>query len=303
MASEQGHWVTLDDGRKVFIKEDLIDKQYREIEKFEKLRKELNENRVDLPQTTPKVFDAQSAKDAIMRSNIQWQSGFAQPTEEETRKLRERLADPNWIGGMTIGKVSTSKSKPTKKDFEDVIGISEADLMNALQTLHPGMDIKISYKHHKKDKYSRVFATPAYTAWHVDIKRPQNPDGMVTNNSNQFSLNDENMSGSKRLTIDDYSQALLTKETSDDPKEVTKAKRTISAYKKQQKEAMKMGDPTTVTAAEYGFAKNADGNYSNGRFIIKKNARGEFNIYSMDGTFIMDAPAFRLACVRAWGMR
>ena len=42
MASEQGHWVTLDDGRKIFIKEDLIDKQYREIAKQEEQARELN---------------------------------------------------------------------------------------------------------------------------------------------------------------------------------------------------------------------------------------------------------------------
>lgn len=43
MASEQGHWITKD-GKKIFIKEDLIDKQYREIEKFQQMRNELNAN-------------------------------------------------------------------------------------------------------------------------------------------------------------------------------------------------------------------------------------------------------------------
>lgn len=36
------HWVTLKDGRKVLIKEDLIDKQYREIARQEEQARELN---------------------------------------------------------------------------------------------------------------------------------------------------------------------------------------------------------------------------------------------------------------------
>lgn len=41
MASEQGHWITKN-GKKVFIKEDLIDKQYKEIERSQQIRDDLN---------------------------------------------------------------------------------------------------------------------------------------------------------------------------------------------------------------------------------------------------------------------
>lgn len=43
MSSEQGHWITKD-GKRIFIKEDLIDKQYREIERAQQEYGDMNDS-------------------------------------------------------------------------------------------------------------------------------------------------------------------------------------------------------------------------------------------------------------------
>lgn len=66
MDNQKGHWITTKDGRHLFIKEDLVDKQEREIkEREEQTRRLTNEMRGDTkPTISLKSFRAMSLEDA-----------------------------------------------------------------------------------------------------------------------------------------------------------------------------------------------------------------------------------------------
>lgn len=67
---QEGHWITTKDGRHLFISEDLVDKQEREIKEQQKLTAELNAQHNNVPTTkpaTPKVdYSKLGSRDAAV---------------------------------------------------------------------------------------------------------------------------------------------------------------------------------------------------------------------------------------------
>ncbi len=127
---------------------------------------------VEKASETP-IQSVEEAQKIIMGSTLQ-DPFYSRRSSEERReaniKMRTRISTPGWTGSTDIAEMTTSRSKPTKRDFREVAGISEDYLIQALQIIHPGKDIEISWRHYNRDKYSRVYATSAYTVWKLSIQ-------------------------------------------------------------------------------------------------------------------------------------
>lgn len=103
-------------------------------------------------------------------SNMRITSYYQSSSDPNNEKLKAAIVKPNWKGSVEIASLNTSKSKPTKADFEKVTGVSQDNLISALKELHPNSDVEIKYKHFTRDKYSRGGARPAHTRWELTIK-------------------------------------------------------------------------------------------------------------------------------------
>lgn len=118
------------------------------------------------------IESIEDAQQAILNSNIQYgyASRYMSDYSARCAEFRQKLASQAWNGTVDIAEMTTSKAKPTKRDFQKIAGISEERLLKALNTLYPDKTITITWKHYNQNKYSRVSATPAYTQWKLSIQ-------------------------------------------------------------------------------------------------------------------------------------
>jgi hypothetical protein len=125
----------------------------------------------DREKNTP-INSIEEAEQIILNANVFRSARYYRFWEDECRRIKEWLINPNSTGKKQIGRIDSNRAKPTSAEFREVIKVNQDLFMAALQMLHPGKSVNLVCDHYNRDPYAHkgIYAEPAHTDWFITIE-------------------------------------------------------------------------------------------------------------------------------------